>query len=300
MLFMVSKKENHLSALTIDVEDGLSLAMRDNFNISMSQTDRVYRTTKEILELLANKNVKATFFTLGMVADDFPDLIKEIVNEGHELGVHGYYHYPVFKLTREKFYNEVKKAKDILEQISGVEIIGHRAPAFSINDQTPWAFEVLGELGYLYDSSVMPISTGHYGIKNFSKQICRVKLQNSELIEFPISTTSLFGKSIPFSGGSYFRLLPLSFLTKSFEKETRSGPSVLYLHPYEFDVVKYPKFYHNEINNLSLQAQFKLKTNFLNRDKTMNKLDRILELFRFDTMRRVIENQGFLPQTNNG
>ena len=275
-------------ALTIDVEDGLSLAMRDVFGKHKPQTDRVYRTTREILNVMAERGVKGTFFTLGMVAKDYPQLIREIVREGHELAVHGYSHYRVFNLTKQEFFNELRRAKNILEEVSGEKIIGHRAPAFSISKHTPWAFEVLAELGFEYDSSVMPIASEYHGIKGFPKSMAEIVTSKGGLIEFPITTTMMFRKAIPFSGGTYLRLLPLKFLENLFLKETAKNPSVLYFHPYEFDREPYPEEYFKLMREISLISQLKLRSNFINRSKSIEKFNALLSSFEFDTMKNIV------------
>lgn len=297
------KTNGRTSALTFDIEDGLSLAMRDVFNRQIPQSDRVYRTTREILDLLWQNNVKGTFFTLGIVARDFPQLIKEIVREGHELAVHGFNHYRVFKLTRQEFANELKLAKDVMEQISGHEVLGHRAPAFSVNRNTPWAFEVLAELGFRYDSSVMPRASEYHGICNFPNSIAEIQTASGTIIEFPISTISFLGSSIPFSGGSYMRLLPEWVLNKAFAHMVQKEPAVLYMHPYEFDRVPYPDYYFTEMKKVSLLTQLKLRANFINRGSSLGKLKTLIRNYDFDTMKKVIENQSEitkLPKNWNG
>lgn len=288
---MVSVKgSTHTSALTVDVEDGLSLAMRDVFNSTIQQTDRVYRTTREVLDILSDKDVKATFFTLGMVAEDFPQLIREIVSEGHELAVHGYSHYRFFQMSRDEAYTELSQAKDTLEQIGGVEVNGHRAPAFSISKHTPWAFDVLIELGFTYDSSIMPRKSSYYGWQEFPDVMTEISTKNGSIIEFPISTISIGGKALPFSGGSFFRVLPLLALRCAFSSVVKNKPSVLYVHPYEFDREPYPSYYFDEMKQLPWKTQLKLKTNFLNREKSFGKLTSLLDSFSFDRMDRVISS----------
>jgi polysaccharide deacetylase family protein (PEP-CTERM system associated) len=278
-----------LSVLSIDVEDGLSLAMRDIFSKSIPQTDRVYRNTMEFLELVSKKNVKATFFTLGIVARKFPNLIHSILNEGHELAVHGHNHKLFHRMTPVEALNELIEAKESLEQVSGVRIKGHRAPAFSISPNTPWAFEVLIEAGFEYDSSIMPVNSRFHGWNNFPKDITNIETQSGSITEFPISVLSVMNKSIPFSGGTYLRLAP-SFITQySFIKVLERRPVVVYFHPYEFDTVKYPEFYFKEMKKLPLTTQVKLRSNFINRSQSQSKLEDLIERFKFSTMEVVIE-----------
>jgi len=287
---MVSKVKSYPSIVTIDVEDGLSLAMRDMFNKPLEQTDRCVRTTHEILDVLEKRNVKATFFTLGIVGEKFPELVKDIVKKGHELAVHGHNHLKFFEMTPELALQELKQAKDILEQISGVEVTGHRAPAFSISKQTPWAFDVLIEAGFKYDSSIMPIKSKYYGWHDFPQDITTIKTSNGTIEEFPISVFEKFGKQFPFSGGSYFRFLPITFTKKMIRKISNEKPCVIYFHPYEFDRIKYPDFYFEELKKQNFKTRLKLKTNFINRKKSKYKLEEILEDNTFEMMSEVIKN----------
>ena len=270
------------------MEDGLSLVMRDIFNKDVPQSERVYRTTMEILSLLSSSQTKATFFTLGIVAEKYPQLIKEITDEGHELAVHGHNHYRFFQMNKKNAYLEIKRAKDTLEQVSGVAMKGHRAPAFSISKHTPWAFEVLAKLGFIYDSSIMPRKSKYNGWSEFPTDITEVKTPYGLLTEFPITTISFGSMKLPFSGGGYLRLLPLWFLRRALHKIITQKPAVLYVHPYEFDREPYPSYYFDEMKKLPLKTRIKLRTNFWNRKKSAKKMTQLLEQFSFDRMDRVI------------
>lgn len=285
-----NKQNTFSSAFSVDVEDGISLAMRDFFHKPMSQTNRVEKNTLELIELLDRKNTKATFFTLGMVGEDYPNLIKEIVNQGHELAVHGYNHFRFFKMTPKQALEEISKAKEMLQQISGVEIFGHRAPAFSISKNTPWAFDIIREAGFTYDSSIMPISSEYHGWKNFPKDIVHINTSNGKLTEFPITLLDIFGKSIPVSGGSYLRLLPYWFLKNAFSRITKHQHSMVYIHPYELDQEKYPDYYFKELNKKDFKTKLKLKSNFINRKESFKKLEKLIESFDFKTVKEIIEN----------
>jgi polysaccharide deacetylase family protein (PEP-CTERM system associated) len=287
---MVQKVKQYPSVFSIDVEDGISLVMRDVFKKPIEQTDRVLRTTREILDLLERKQVTATFFTLGIVGVKFPQLVKEIVNKGHELAVHGHNHLMFFQMTPQKALEELSIAKDILEQLSGKAIYGHRAPAFSISKQTPWAFDILIEAGFTYDSSIMPVQSKFYGWQDFPQEITTIKTPNGCITEFPMSIISLLGKQLPFSGGSYLRLLPKTIIKKALKIVVSKKPAVIYVHPYEFDKEKYPNFYFDEIKKKDLKTQLKLKTNFINRKKSINKLAEIFDEFDFKAMLQIIED----------
>lgn len=291
---MGSKKN---SSFTVDVEDGVSIAMRDVFGKAVAQTHRVVNTTNLILELLDKHQTKATFFVLGQVAEKFPELVKRISSQGHEIGVHGYNHLQFFLMTPAQAKEELLSAKHLLEDLTGQKVLGHRAPAFSISPATGWAFEVLQECGFSYDSSVMPIKSNRYGWADFPEDICIVSTPaGGELIEVPIKPVSFLGKKIPYSGGSYLRLLPFSLLKAAFKKVNNN---ILYIHPYELDTERYPDFYFKELAKTSLLMQMKMRSMWLNRSKTLKKLKGLLELVPFSTVSALIEQTeaaGTLPR----
>ena len=170
------------NALSIDVEDYWSIFSRDWLHQDIEPTEAVVRNTKWFLETLADNNTKATFFILGEVAKKFPSLIREIAEDGHEIGVHGFSHKQIFKLTENQFRREVADCRKLLVDISSGPVRGHRAAAFSIMPQTKWALEVLSQEGFEYDSSVYPIGSGRYGWPGFSKDICKVDLPSGRSI----------------------------------------------------------------------------------------------------------------------
>lgn len=160
-----------ISALTIDVEDAVNQAMRNYFNKYIEPTVRVLDNTRQLLDLLGESGTKATFFILGEVAKTYPELIREISDCGHELGIHGYSHTRYYNLTKEEATEEIVRAKNLVEDISGVKVIGHRAPEFSITQKTLWVMELLIDAGIKYDSSVFPANFGRYGWPGFKKDI---------------------------------------------------------------------------------------------------------------------------------
>jgi len=288
------KSISYTSAFTIDVEDGVSIAMRDAFGIKSKQTERVVVNTQKIVCLLEKYNVKATFFILGKVAEDFPLLVKEISNGGHELGVHGYNHLQFFRMTPAEALKELTDAKKLLEDISGKKIIGHRAPAFSVNSNTAWAFDVIAESGFTYDSSVIPIKGGHYGWPEFPKEITPIITTNgAKLIVVPISTTKFFGRDIPYSGGGYLRLFPFLFTNHSFKSNVKNRPTILYIHPYELDTSRYPDYYFDALKRESLLKQLKMRSYWINRKRTYFKLEELLKKYSFSTLKEVIDYTPF-------
>lgn len=276
--------------LTVDIEDGISLAMRDAFSVKTKQTNRVATLTKKVLQLLDKHGVKATFFVLGQVAEKFPGLVKQIADEGHELGVHGYHHVQFFKMTREQALEEINSAKKLIENISGCQVFGHRAPAFSITPETKWGLDVIAEAGFRYDSSVMPIRGNRYGWPGFPREICTIKTpKGHKLTEVPLSTISIMGGQIPVCGGGYLRLFPEWITKKAFEKITENRPAIVYLHPYELDTQPYPDYYFDELARAGFLKRNKMKSMWINRKTIYPKLESLLENYEFDTMINLVE-----------
>jgi len=277
-----------LNALTIDVEDYWSIFSRDWLHINTGPSDAVVRNTGWFLKTLDEYKVKATFFILGEVAKKFPNLIKEIASQSHEIGVHGYYHRQIFKLTRDEFKKEVSDAKKLLEDLSGQNVIGHRAPAFSINKDTQWALEVLAEEGFVYDSSISPMQGRRYGWPGFKKEIHQVNLPSSEsIIEVPMSTISLGIKELGVGGG-YMRHLPYFYTKWAIGHIQKNRPAIIYMHPYEIDTDIVPL----KLDNLTGQGKIKAfkfhKSQMRNRQTVKGKIDRLLSEFSFSPIKELI------------
>ncbi|MBN1492200.1 MAG: DUF3473 domain-containing protein [Phycisphaerae bacterium] len=226
-----------IHALTIDVEDYHNVIARDWLGRDGPPTEAVVLNTQRLLRHLDASNTKATFFVLGEVAETFPELIREIAGLGHELGVHGYCHRQVFKLTPETFRCEVGDAKSRIEDIAQVEVVGHRAPAFSINPDTQWALEVLAELGFRYDSSIFPISGRRYGWPGSPQDIHEMTLPGGRsIIEAPLTTVPILGHRLPACGGGYLRHFPGWVTRWAIRHVQRRRPAIVYMHPYEIEV----------------------------------------------------------------
>lgn len=286
---MINRKRGVVSVFSVDVEDGVSIAMRNVFGKVIPQTQRVLHATEKILGLLEKHNTIGTFFILGKVAEDFPKLVRRIAKEGHELGVHGYNHLVFNKMTSALAQEELSSAKKLLEDLSGAPVLGHRAPAFSISPKTPWAFDVLSSCGFTYDSSIMPIKAKRYGWPNFPYDPCEVIDEfNNSIIEVPIRPMQFLGKSIPYSGGSYLRLLPFSAVKLGFSKNP--DKSILYIHPYELDTSRYPKEYFDELEKQSWLTQLKMRSMWINRGNTYSKLDQLLSRYSFSSMSNFISS----------
>ncbi|MGB8227275.1 MAG: DUF3473 domain-containing protein [Sedimentisphaerales bacterium] len=278
-----------LNALTIDVEDYWSILYRDWLQVNDAiPSEAVVRNTHWFLQVLAEYNIKATFFILGEVAEKFPNLIKEVASQSHEIGVHGYYHRQVFKLSRDEFKKEIADTKKLLEDLSGQKIIGHRAPAFSINKDTKWALEVLAEEGFVYDSSISPMQGRRYGWPEFKKEIHKMKLPNGQsIIEVPMSTVSLGVKELGVGGG-YMRHFPYLYTKLAIKYIQKKRPAVVYLHPYEIDTDE-KEF---ELDKLTAQEKSRVlrhhKLQLRNRNTMKNKINKLLSDFKFASIKYVL------------
>jgi polysaccharide deacetylase family protein (PEP-CTERM system associated) len=228
-----------VNGLSVDVEDWFqvgafeSVIERDDWN---SLSDRVERNVREILDLFDEAQVKATFFALGWVAKRHGGLMREIVARGHELASHGWDHGRVFRMDRETFAADISRARKVLEDASGVAILGYRAPSFSIDHRTPWAFMELVEQGYTYSSSVAPVTHDHYGWEDAPRFAFR-PLPWAGLVEIPVTTAMFAGKRLAAGGGGFFRVIPYGFTRWAIRQvNAREGrPAVFYFHPWEID-----------------------------------------------------------------
>src|SRR5262245_33265665 len=217
------------NALTIDFEDwyqGLEIPHTE----WPGYEDRVVQAGRRLLDVLAEAGARATFFVLGYVAERHPEIIREIAEAGHEVGTHGYSHSFIYRQTPDLFRAEMTRAIQHLQDLTGRQVLGHRAAFFSITRESLWALDVLGDLGVRYDSSVFPVLNYRYGIEDAPRWPYRIDGENS-LIEFPISTWKVLGRNLPIAGGAYFRILPYAFTRRAFRSLNDNGhPAVFYLH----------------------------------------------------------------------
>jgi polysaccharide deacetylase family protein (PEP-CTERM system associated) len=228
-----------VNGLSVDVEDWFqvgafeSVIERDDWN---SLADRVERNVHTILDMFDEAQVKATFFALGWVAQRHGGLMREIVVRGHELASHGWDHGRVFRMERKAFGEDIARARKVLEDAAGLSVLGYRAPSFSIDRRTPWAFMELAEQGYGYSSSVAPISHDHYGWEEAPRFAFR-PLPWSELVEIPVTTAIFAGKRLAAGGGGFFRVIPYGFTRWAIRQViAREGrPAIFYFHPWEID-----------------------------------------------------------------
>jgi polysaccharide deacetylase family protein (PEP-CTERM system associated) len=226
------------NALSVDVEDWFQVGAFEKV-IARGSWDglphRVERNSDAVLALFAEAGVKATFFTLGWVAERYPALIRRIVDQGHEIASHGWDHARVFSMTPQMFREDLARARKALEDAAGVAVTGYRAPSFSIDLRTPWAHVVLAEAGYAYSSSVAPIRHDHYGWPEAPRFAFR-PLAGEALVELPVATARVAGRTVAAGGGGFFRLLPYRFSRWAIEQVNRQGaPAIFYFHPWEID-----------------------------------------------------------------
>ncbi|MDF1576029.1 MAG: DUF3473 domain-containing protein [Bacteroidales bacterium] len=281
-----------IHALTVDVEDAVNLAMRYFFARDMAPTYRVKENTLKLLDLFDFFHTKATFFILGEVAETYPELVREIANRGNELGIHGYSHTRYDKLNRKQVFSELKRAKQEVEDVSGQQVLGHRAPAFSINQENSWVLEVLVEAGLKYDSSIFPAGTGRYGWPGFQKDIRRISLRNgTEIIEAPMSTLSILNREFPVCGGGYLRIFPYGMNKFAMNKISGKRPVNMYMHPYEIDPPPFQDFYMDQVRKSSIKARLQLQAYWFNRKTVIPKLSKFLGAYEFDSLSKVIMSE---------
>ena len=289
------------NAFSVDVEDGISIAMRDRFDTKVTQTNRVVSQTQKILDLLDATSTKATFFVLGDVAESFPELVREIDRNGHEIGVHGYSHIVFSRMNPNQARNEVRRAKLLLEDTTGSAVVGHRAPCFSISEQTAWALDVLLEAGFEYDSSIMPCSGIGYGWPGHPLDIGRINTPEGEsIVEVPLTVASVAGKKMPALGGSYFRLLPYWICKKILTRIEKERPAIVYLHPYELDSERYPEYYFEKMKKSSLLTQIRMRSFWIRRGSLAERYSRLLAEHSFCPIRDLISDWEASAAANTG
>jgi polysaccharide deacetylase family protein (PEP-CTERM system associated) len=196
----------------------------------------VERDIETLFALLAETGTKATFPTLGWLAEKYPRLVRRMADLGHEVGCHGYYHRLVYRQSPAEFREEVSRARRILQDVSGQEVTCYRAPGFSITRECLWAYPILAELGFKVDISIVPAARDHGGIADFEPDPFRLRTPGGELVVFPVSVMRLAGRTVPFSGGGYLRLFPMPLVRWGFRQNHRAGrPVMAYIHPREIN-----------------------------------------------------------------
>lgn len=263
--------------LSVDVEDWfhiLDLEAAPSVDDWDRLESRVERNFTYLLDKFDANDVKVTCFFLGWVAQRFPHLVLDADRRGHEIASHGYAHQLIYTQTPEAFRNDIRRTKDILEEITSKPVLGYRAPGFSIIRETPWALEELVTAGYTYDSSIFPTVRGHGGLPGAPMEPHTASTAAGDILEFPISVAKVFGRRICFFGGGYLRLFPYSIVKRMATAVNREErPIVYYVHPREIDP-QHPRM------PMGLVRRFK---SYVNLSTTAGKLDAIMSTQRLTT-----------------
>lgn len=263
---------------TVDVEDYFQVnAFEGTIERSGwdAYTTRVERNVDIILDLLDRKNVRGTFFTLGWVADRRPQVVHRIAAAGHEVASHGWWHQRVTTMTPQEFREDLRSSRALLEDVSGQRVYGFRAPSFSIVPGMEWAFDLLMEEGYCYDSSLFPIRRPDYGYPGADPAPHYITRPRGTLLELPLATMTLGGLRVPAAGGGYFRQFPYSLFRNAFNRLTAAGTSgMFYIHPWEVDPDQ-PRL------PVGLISRFRHYTGL---ERTLPRLERLLSDFRFTSV----------------
>jgi len=273
------------NAMSIDVEDYFQVSA---FASTIRREDwdslpcRVERNIDVILQLLEEADASATFFTLGWIAERYPQVVRRIVDNGHELASHGYGHERVSDLTPEQFRSDITRAKHILEDLGGVAVRGYRAPSFSINQNNWWAVEELGNAGYVYSSSIYPVRHDHYGMPDAPRFPNRPNGADG-ILELPPTTLALLGRNLPAAGGGWFRLMPYALSRWMLQRVNaqEQAPCMFYFHPWEMDAGQ-PRQ-----SGLSTRTRFR---HYVNLQRMPGRMKKLLNDFEWDRVDRV-----FLP-----
>ena len=270
------------NAMTCDVEDYFQVSAfapyidRDSWP---SRECRVEANMERILAIYERHGVKATFFTLGWIAERYPAMVRRIVAAGHELASHGYGHLRASDQDRAQFDNDIRSSKALLEDIGGQAVLGYRAPSFSIGHRNLWALETLQEAGYRYSSSIYPIAHDHYGMPD-APRFAFYPHGPDGLLEVPVTTVNMLGRNLPAGGGGYFRLLPYALSRWMMQKVNREDrqPALFYFHPWELDPGQ-PR-----PQGLDAKSRFR---HYVNIERMEGRLEQLARDFAWDRMDRI-------------
>ena len=266
-----------VNALTIDVEDYFQVSAFAPF-IARSEWPqrecRIERNVERILAMLDVRQTKATFFTLGWIAERYPQLVRSLVAQGHELASHGYGHERASDLSPAAFFADIDRARKLLQDVGGVPVQGYRAPSFSIGTGNLWAFDSLARAGYRYSSSIYPIRHDHYGMPDAPRFAHEVR---AGVLEIPVTTLRMGGRNYPSSGGGYFRLLPYALSRWMLRRvnEHDGQPAIFYFHPWEIDAEQ-PR-----VAGIDAKTRFR---HYVNIDRMPRRLEQLLGDFAWGRM----------------
>ena len=269
-----------LNALTVDLEDWYHVcgAARDEEPAQWAACEsRIGGSTERLLALLRGHGVRATFFVVGYIAEREPGLVRAIAREGHEVGLHGHLHRRIFEMSPAEFEEDLIRSQAAVSAAAGTDVVGYRAPEWSMRSHTLWALSVLRKRGILYDSSMVPLT--RMGDRSFPRGPCRFSTPHGEIVEFPLTTVRCFGESIPFSGGFPLRLTPYFYIVSQIRRLNAAGnPGLVYVHPWEFD---------REQPRIALPWSRRLM-HYFNLAATPRKLAGLLTHLRFAPIREVL------------
>lgn len=275
-------------AMTIDVEDYYHVSAFERVITPKDWPDlpsRVEQNTARLLQLFAQQHVKATFFVLGWVAERYPQIVRDIAAEGHEIASHGFSHQLVYNQSHDVFRQETERSKKLLEDLSGQPVTGYRAASYSITDRSLWALDILAELGFAWDSSIFPVRHDRYGMPDTPTRPYRLQTSSgNQLIEYPLTTAPVMGTKLPAAGGGYFRLYPYWLSRWLFKRASNNSqqPAVFYLHPWEIDPEQ-PRF-----DNASRLSKFR---HYNNLEVCEQRLVRLMQDFSFTTVANSLREQ---------
>jgi polysaccharide deacetylase family protein (PEP-CTERM system associated) len=270
-----------LHAFTVDVEDWYQGIPIDP-EMRRTAERRLERGLCRLLDLLDISGAKGTFYLLGPVAQEYPDLAREIAGRGHELGCHGWSHDLVYSLSPDRFRDETRRAVDVIGEITGVTVRSYRAAYFSITRRSWWALEILAELGFDTDSSIFPVRNWRYGIPGFSHRPTWIDTAHGRILEVPLGVRRVGPLEVPVTGGAYLRIYPYAVTRANLKAVEREGrPHVFYIHPWELDP-DHPR----------VPFHWKARlTHYVNLRTTEPKLSRLLRDFRFGTIGEVFRSE---------
>ena len=269
-----------INALSVDLEDWYHICgvgdLSGQVNCARSY-DRLEKNTETILLLFQKYRVSATFFVVGKIAEEAPELIKKIADAGHELGAHGFFHHRIFDMTPEEFEKDLLRCKSAIEKAAGKRVHGYRSPEWSLKKNNIWALDLLKKHGFLYDASAVPLS--HLGGKYFNLYPYEINTKHGTMLEFPLSTSRCFWERLPFTGGLSMRINPYFYILDCTKMINKSGyPAIFYLHPWEFDT-----------EQIKIKLPFNRKfMRECNLESTAKKMKLLLEHLEFSTIEDVL------------
>jgi len=284
-----SVQEGIVNAMTVDVEDYFQVAAFED-RISRSDWDRlpcrVDANTHRVLDVFAEHRVKGTFFMLGWVAQRYPELVRRLVAEGHEIASHGYDHTRLNEFDRDQLREDLLRTKGLLEDLAGTAVLGYRAPSYSIGARNLWALDVVQETGHVYSSSIYPIRHDLYGMPDAPRFPFR--LRPDAILEIPVTTLRFAERNFPCGGGGYFRLMPYPLYRWAMRRvnDTDRQPGMFYFHPWEIDPTQ-PR-----VEGASLRSRFR---HYVNLDTMEARLRRLLGDFRWGRMDAVFGVRSTAP-----